>query len=524
MNYPDWILGFPGGLLIALIAIVHVTVSHFAIGGGAFLVVTEKRAYGKNDAAALAYVRRHSKFFALLTVVFGAVTGVGIWFTIGLVTPEATSALIHAFVWAWAIEWVFFFVEITSAIIYATSWDKLDRKSHMLVGWIYFVAAWLSLAVINGIVTFMLTPGKWLQTHNIWDGLFNPTYWPSLFARTALCVLLAGVFGLVTIGKKDGEARERLVRWSGMWMLAGSILLPAFIYWYFLKLPKFSKTYISERMIYVTHALNGGYACAALIGAMTLVFALWKPRWMRAPVVVVLVVASLGLMGSGEYVREFSRKPWVVNGYMYANDIPLAEVPVLQQDGVAAKANFLLTTDTKSMEYGKNLFTLECGSCHAVDGYRSMRQRVKGWDAAFATQMVAHLPMTKGPMPEFAGNEADREALGKYLASLNPPVDYGTITDANRVAVGAQVFAVHCGNCHTVNGNFRPLRDAFTNSTPDQVEGLLPMLDTMSTNMPHFDAPADQTHALAVYIATEANKPLPNPPANSQPGPPPGVK
>jgi hypothetical protein len=109
MNYPIWQLGFPNGLLIAAIAVFHVFISHFAVGGGAYLVLTERRAYARNDSELLGYVRHHSKFFALLTVVFGAVTGVGIWFTIGLVSPEATSALIHTFVWGWAIEWVFFF-------------------------------------------------------------------------------------------------------------------------------------------------------------------------------------------------------------------------------------------------------------------------------------------------------------------------------------------------------------------------------------------------------------------------------
>ena len=103
MNYPVWQLGIPGGLLIAFIAVIHVFVSHFAVGGGAYLVLTERKAYRENDPALLAYVREHSKFFALLTVVFGAVTGVGIWITIGLVSPEATSSLIHTFVWGWAI-------------------------------------------------------------------------------------------------------------------------------------------------------------------------------------------------------------------------------------------------------------------------------------------------------------------------------------------------------------------------------------------------------------------------------------
>src|SRR5476651_1961608 len=117
LNYPQWQLGFPGGILIALVSVLHVFVSHFAVGGGFFLVVTESLARRQNDVALLEYCRRHSKFFALLTLVFGAISGVGIWFTIGLVSPEATSALIHIFVWAWAIEWVCFFVEIAAAII-----------------------------------------------------------------------------------------------------------------------------------------------------------------------------------------------------------------------------------------------------------------------------------------------------------------------------------------------------------------------------------------------------------------------
>ena len=104
MNYPVWELELGGGLLIAIVAILHVYVSHFAIGGGLFLVVTEHYAYKQQDDALLSYLVRHSRFFVLVTLVFGAVTGVGIWFTIGLVSPASVSALIHGYVWGWAIE------------------------------------------------------------------------------------------------------------------------------------------------------------------------------------------------------------------------------------------------------------------------------------------------------------------------------------------------------------------------------------------------------------------------------------
>ena len=99
MNYPVWELGFGPGLLIAIVAISHVCVSHFAIGGGFFLTITEYFAVRRGDKNLLDYLKLHSKFFALLTLVFGAMTGVGIWFTMGLINPAATSALIHLYVW-----------------------------------------------------------------------------------------------------------------------------------------------------------------------------------------------------------------------------------------------------------------------------------------------------------------------------------------------------------------------------------------------------------------------------------------
>jgi mono/diheme cytochrome c family protein len=506
LNYPIWQLGYPGGMLIALIAVLHVFVSHFAIGGGAYLVLTESRAYRTNDEGILDYVKRHSQFFALLTLVFGAVTGVGIWFLIGLVSPEGTSSLIHTYVWAWASEWVFFVVEITAAILYAKTWQVLDRRSHMMLGWIYFVSAWMSLFIINGIITYQLTPGRWLQTHGFWDGFFNPTFWPSLFTRTSMSLLLAGVFGYLTLHKEASATRDRLVRWASGWTLIGAIALPACLAWYFATLPGFSKVYFSGQFTATKHGLRGGIAFACTLILIALISA-WKPRTMRIPLMTVATICALGLMGSGEYMREFVRKPWVINGVIYANDIRSDAIAPMQADGAAAHAKFV-AVDARATDYGRQLFVLQCSACHSIDGYRSLRKRVSGWDAEFAKEMLAHMDKTRAPMPQFGGNEADRVALGNYLASLNPPENHGAVTDANRMQVGERAFQVHCGSCHTINGNFRPLRGAFQGSDAEQVENLLPMLDSMSPNMPHFAAPEDDTHALAAYITREANKPV----------------
>ncbi len=501
MNYPVWQTPIPAGLLIAIVAVVHVFVSHFAIGGGAFLVLTERMAYRRNDPGLLQYVRRHSKFFAMLTLVFGAVTGVGIWFTIGLVAPEATSSLIHTFVWGWAIEWVFFFVEITAAMIYAYNWDRLDRRTHMTIGWIYFVAAFLSLVVINGIITYMLTPGAWLQTHQFWDGFFNPTYWPSLAMRTVVCVLLAGVFGLITAPRDRGEVRERVVRLAGVWMVAGSVLVPVCAWWYYAKIPAFAKGYIAGTLPAAQHPIRGGIACAALGLLFALVFAVWKPRLMRGPVVVLMMIFAFGLMASGEYLREFVRKPWVIQGYIYANDVRADSVDGHISNG--AQAKWLAISDTTDpVAYGHELFKLQCSKCHTTSGYRGMTKRVRGWDAAFAANMLAHLDQLRGnAMPRFAGNESDRKALGAYLATLNP-ARFDPVTDANRVEIGGQVFATRCGACHSLGGKMRPLDAAFTGASPEQVREMLPVLDSMSPNMPPWTGSEAEALALSTYVST----------------------
>ncbi|HBC46736.1 MAG TPA: hypothetical protein DCZ43_06790, partial [candidate division Zixibacteria bacterium] len=80
---------------------------------GFFLAVEVGYAYRTNDTEYLKYLRDHAWFFILITVVYGAITGVGIWWTIGLASPLATETLIHTFVFGWALEYVAFLIELT---------------------------------------------------------------------------------------------------------------------------------------------------------------------------------------------------------------------------------------------------------------------------------------------------------------------------------------------------------------------------------------------------------------------------
>ena len=497
MNYPIWRLGFSGGLLIAVVAVLHVFVSHFAVGGGAFLVLTERKGYREHDEGLLSYVRRYSKFFALLTVVFGAASGVGIWFTIGLVSPEATSSLIHSFVWGWAIEWVFFFVEIAAALIYAYNWETLDRRTHQVIGWIYFVAAWASLVVINGIITYMLTPGRWLHTKQFWDGFFNPTYWPSLFIRTFFAIALAGMWGLATAGRLSGPAREKIMRWAGGWLVLGLAALPFAGWWYFGKFPIFARDYIAGLIPAANHTVLGGIIAAAVALVLAIMFAIVKPAWINRVVIAVIVLACFVTLASGEYLRELVRKPYAINGYIYANGIRVAEAPTIAANGgLAGNDKWLMVEPAATVEYGREVFAVQCAACHGVNGYRSVRKRVRGWDERFATAIVPHLDLTRGSMPVFAGNATDATALGKYLATLSSePL---TISGSDEMALGKRVFEMRCALCHTVGGQRRPLD--FAGADFDSVDTMVQNLDNLTSDMPPFTGTDAERRALVNWL------------------------
>ena len=495
MNYPLWQIGVPGGLLIALVAVVHVFISHFAVGGGAYLVLLERKANRNDDAALLGCVRKHSKFFAMVTLVMGAVTGVGIWFTIGLVSPEATSSLIHTFVWGWAIEWVFFVVEIAAALIYAYGWDRLDRGTHMAVGWVYFVAAWASLAVINGILTYMLTPGRWLQTLAFWNGFFNPTYWPSLVLRSGIAIVLAGMFGLVTGVKIASPTRERVLRYAGLWIVFGTLLLVIPARWYFADFPPESKTYFAIVLPAMRHMVYLGIFAAGLSFVLAAFFALAKPAWLRVPVVVLILLCGFVLIGTGEYTREVARKPFAIGSYIYSNDLRIAELASLNSAGFAASFKWMNREQSDQLTEGWEMFAMQCGVCHSIDGYRAMAPRVHGWDRQFAADVLQHLPLLRGTMPPFAGNEEDRVAVGVYLATLSPAGDDQGLPPAE---LGRQVFGRRCSMCHTVGGSFRPLSLAGTGA--DSIDGLLTQLDSLNPEMPSFHGTERERKALALFL------------------------
>ena len=437
MNYPIWdlpILG--GGILIGTIAILHVFVSHFAVGGGLFLVLTERKAYRDDDPDLLAYLRTHSTFFVLVVLVFGAVSGVGIWWSIGLVSPTATSTLIHVFVWVWAMEWVAFFTEIAAAFIYYYGWDRLSRRAHLTVGWIYFGAAWLSLFQINGILTFMLTPGRWLTTRALADAFFNPTMWPSALVRTAVAVAMAGLYALVTASVVSPlDHRERLTRYAAKWLLAGAAAIPVGGVWYIASLPPLAREMSMGGAPAVTIFAGLTILFSAFLVALIFVSAYLYPRSFNIGLALIAVIIGLMTTGVTEWVREAVRKPYIIYGYMWSNSIRVADRQSLQAQGLLPRAKWTAVSDasvSSQLQAGEEIFRVACQSCHTVQGYNGIRLMVRGWSRPLIRYSLDHLDELKGYMPPFAGSLAEREALADWLRSLAGPMSVSATENVAR--------------------------------------------------------------------------------------------
>jgi cytochrome bd ubiquinol oxidase subunit I len=460
MNYPFWNIPYLGsGWVIGIIAIFHVMISQFAVGGGLYLPMAERKAMRTADpeirAQWLAQLVCHSKFFLILTGVFGTISGVGIWFAIGLTHPEATSTLIHNFVFGWAIEWVFFMVELATAAVYYYTWNRIDEKLHLTVGWVYAGASFFTLAIINGILTFMLTPGNtWLavagtgnEASKFWYALFNPTYWPSLCLRTCVCASLAGIWALITASRIDGDKqpalKTSLVKWSCKWLVPSFVAIPFLMVWYLLMVPESQRALLSLGI----DTINSGtfstvtrIALIIIVTSATIVGVAYYIAY-RNPVdfnlshAMAILLLALIATGSGEYAREMLRKPYVIGHWMYSNGVRVPYVSRINSEGYLTHTNWIWNGSATSYSRGEAIFRGECGSCHTLNGYRPLAQLLAGRDRANIGNFITMLHENKADspyrrfMPPMVGTKQDVDDLTDYLnAQVNPPAPKPTLT------------------------------------------------------------------------------------------------
>ncbi len=446
MHYPWWHVPFlTAPMLIAIIAVLHVIVSHYAVGGGIFLAAETRHAYKTKNKSYLAYLKDHAWFFILVTVVYGAITGVGIWWIIGLASPLATEVLIHAFVFGWAMEYCFFLLEIVAAFMFFYFWGKLTQKTHQLTADIYAFSAWMSLVIITGITGFMLNPGTWQQNHNFWAGFFNPQFIPQVLARTGGAFLLTSLYVYLhaSFKVKDPELKNLIEQRSARPTLWGAIFIVIGGIWWYLALPESAKFALAAASV-----LN---VLMVLIFVLTLgVFIMMylgpyrNPGWLSPGFAILFFACGLAAVTTGEYIREAVRKPYISYNVVMSNQVLPDEIPGLKQIGYLEGGRWtfawmaqnypqavngetidedklLALPESDQRKIGKVIFQYHCNDCHSAEnGFSPVGHMIRGWTPEMIKLVVEHPEKSHFFMPPFCGTPQEAELLGRYLASIAP--------------------------------------------------------------------------------------------------------
>lgn len=421
MEYPILHWGFwGGGLLIALVATIHVFIAHFAVGGGLFIAVMETRTQRLGLSSLKGYLRRYARFFLVFTMVVGGLTGVGIWFSISIGAPGATSALIHTFVMGWATEWTFFLAEIVTLLTYMRSFEAERSRRRLILAWLYFAFAFASLAIVQGFISFMLTPGDWLETRRYWDGFFNPTYFPGLAFRTGLAAVLAGVFGLMTAQRLEDEGqRKSLSRFCSLWAVLPIPVVVLAGWWQIASLSPEQQALALGRSPEVAAGLRVFWWAVPAVLAGGALLAGGLPRAAARIVATLTLAASFLFIGSFEYMREAARRPYLITGYIYSNGILVSQAKALDESGALAKAKWSkvkAVTAENRLEAGRELFFLQCASCHSMGGpMLDILPRSAKYSATGMESLLTGLGKVGRYMPPFFGATAEKKALAAYL-------------------------------------------------------------------------------------------------------------
>jgi mono/diheme cytochrome c family protein len=332
-----------------------------------------------------------------------------------------------------------FATELATFFVYYYTWNRLSRERHLQLAWIYFFISILTLVTINGMLTFMLTPGDWPQTKNWMDGYFNPTYWPSNLLRLIIMFGIAGMYALITSSRiKDLEFRTEMVRYSASWLLPIFFLGPIVGYLYFINIPQASidtifngihssgvgNLSILARVLYLSLVLSGAIMVFAFVGPYL------NPKGFSFKSAILFLVFGLTVTAASEWTRELLRKPYVVYGYMYSNGLLKTNVPEVDALGFFTAAKWpsaLQPMTTNDLQRGELMFRFQCMSCHARVGYRGMDTLLGVRKRDDILRLLAVLQETDpkknpyhGIMPPLVGKPDEIEALADYLVTLAP--------------------------------------------------------------------------------------------------------
>jgi mono/diheme cytochrome c family protein len=427
--------------LMGLTGTIHIMASHTSVGAAMLFAFLAYKAYKEDRDDLYDYMKRYGMFLLIFSYVIGSITGPGIWYTATAASPRGISALIHNFVWVWATEWVFFIYEVIAVFALVYFIGKIDKKTHLKLTLTFAIASVGTLALIIGIISFMMWPGNdaFYNTGSASDAFFGINTFPHMFLRIGFMIMMSGVIGLIissAMKRENVELSNELTRKMGFVGLLGGFIALFFFMWYISTLPANAEAVLGLTLDSIV--LNR--IILAILFSLYFFLAILKPQWIGKYLAVIMMFV-IGIVGvwPGEKLRESMRKPYVAGQYIYSNQIISRDVPgkgvKSEVEVVAAKGllgvdpwvpdRLRTITPENKLEVGEYLTKRACSNCHSLEKggkYRSMvmlietklpgtdKETIKNYMHVIGTGAIPYMPKIALPDEEY-------DAMAEWIAA-----------------------------------------------------------------------------------------------------------
>jgi len=395
------------------------------------LVVLSEYLGWRRNAPAWEQLARDLFSFALLVIMaIGAILGAGIWLVTSALEPRGIASLLRVFFWPWFTEWFAFAGEVIVILIYHYTWQRWmgPRKlRHIRLGLAYTIFGLASAVLITGILGFMLTPDGWPAGRSFWAGFFNPTFLPQLLLRLSAAYTLGAVFAMtfVLFRRYEASFKKQAIAVFGRIALGGTLAAMVTAAWYFTMVPeRFKSSAVFSVLTSNLSQYPALFWVANTLGLVLLLglgFAALRGRPALAKVLAVpVVICCVVFVSEFERIREFIRGPYIMPGYMYANQVLLSEQVAFNQTGMLPEAYWYHAASglPDAQAQGAYLFSQNCAACHTVGGINNIASRVQGRTEDGLYVIIGHTQEMVPFMSPFAGTPQEQRILAQYLYQL----------------------------------------------------------------------------------------------------------
>jgi hypothetical protein len=186
----------------------------------------------------------------------------------------------------------------------------------------------MSLFWINGILSWQLTPGTWLETRSVWAGFFNPGFLPSLIFRTISAAAIASLAACTLVNAVPGFTREERQTLVGVCArpLAFMLAMPLVGAWYLGTMPADSRGWATGGSVPMTLFLTMAVGSSTLIGLYAVLAILRQRLFVNGATASLLLALAFVATAGGEFVREGVRKPFTIRESGLARDERTASI------------------------------------------------------------------------------------------------------------------------------------------------------------------------------------------------------